>query len=434
MPMKRIALALILCAVTVAAQAAVKIEHWVAPSGARVYFVETHVLPIVDIQVDFAAGSAYDPASKVGLASLTRSLLDAGAGGMSEESIADKLADTGARLSGATELDRANLSLRTLSSRAERDAALNLMRAIVQQPEFSAPALAREKARTIASIKDEDTRPDSIAIKRFYAALYPGHPYGYNATAETVSAIGRDDVASFHRNYYSAARSSVAIVGDVTRADAEAIAQKLTDGLPATGAGPAATVPEVTLPQRETVKVAHPATQSHIYVGVPGLKREDPDYFPLLVGNYILGGGGFESRLLNEVREKRGYAYSAYSYFLPNKQLGPFEIGLQTKRNQSEDAIKVVDDTLKAFLTKGPTEDELKRAKQNIVDGFALRIDSNKKLLDYVSMIGFYGLRLDYLEDYPKEVAKVTAAQIRDAFARRIRPENMVTVIVAGKG
>jgi zinc protease len=193
-------------------------------------------------------------------------------------------------------------------------------------------------------------------------------------------------------------------------------------------------VPEVTLPQQETVKVAHPATQSHIYVGVPGLKRDDPDYFPLLVGNYILGGGGFESRLLNEVREKRGYAYSAYSYFLPNKQLGPFEIGLQTKRNQSEEAIKVVDDTLKAFLKKGPTDDELKRAKQNIVDGFALRIDSNKKLLDYVSMIGFYGLRLDYLENYPKEVAKATAAQIRDAFARRIRPENMVTVIVAGKG
>lgn len=432
--MKRIALALVLCVVTVAAQAAVKIEHWVAPSGARVYFVETHVLPIVDIQVDFAAGSAYDPADKVGLASLTRGLLDAGAGGMSEESIADKLADTGARLSGATDLDRANLSLRTLSSRAERDAALDLLRAIVQQPEFPAQALAREKARTVANIKDEDTRPDSIAIKRFYTALYPGHPYGYNATAETVSAISRDDVASFYRGYYSAARSSVAIVGDVTRAEAEAIAQKLTEGLPAASAVAAATVPEVTLPQRETVKVAHPATQSHIYVGVPGLKREDPDYFPLLVGNYILGGGGFESRLLNEVREKRGYAYSAYSYFLPNKQLGPFEIGLQTKRNQSDEAIKVVGDTLKDFLAKGPTADELKRAKQNIVDGFALRIDSNKKLLDYVSMIGFYGLRLDYLEDYPKEVAKVTAAQIRDAFARRIRPENMVTVIVAGKG
>jgi zinc protease len=429
--MKKFAVALALALTTLAAHAGVKIEHWVAKSGARIYFVETHVLPIVDVRIDFAAGSAYDPADKAGLASLTRSLLDAGAGGLDEEQIADKLADTGAQLSGSTDLDRTALSLRTLSSPAERAAALDLMRKVLQAPTFPAEALAREKARTIAGIKEADTRPDSIASKRFYAALYPNHPYGYNATAESVSRIDREAVAAFYRNFYIAGRSSLAIVGDLSRPEAEAMAEKLTDEL--LPAGAVATVPEVRLPQRETVKVDHPATQSHIYVGVPGLKREDPDYFPLLVGNYVLGGGGFVSRLVDEVREKRGYAYSAYSYFLPNAQLGPFEIGLQTKRDQSDAALKVVDDTLREFLRTGPTEDELKRAKQNIVDGFALRVDSNKKLLEYVAMIGFYGLRLDYLDDYPRQVAKVTVAQIRDAFARRIRPENMVTVIVGGK-
>lgn len=429
--MKKILAALILATMALSAHAAVQIQHWVAKSGARVYFVESHLLPIVDVQVSFGAGSAFDPAAQAGLSGLTRGLLDAGAGEMDEEKIASKLADTGAQLGGSTDLDRATVSLRTLSSAAERTAALDLFQNILQRPTFPADVLAREKARTIASIKEQDTRADSIASKRFYAALYPDHPYGYNATADSIAAIGREDVLRFYRSFYAARRSTVAIVGDLARSEAEAIAEQLTGSLPQGGTDVA--VPEVKLPQRGTVAVSHPATQSHILLGVPGLKRQDPDYYPLLVGNYVLGGGGFVSRLLTEVREKRGYAYSAYSYFLPNKELGPFEIGLQTKRDQSEEALKVVDATLKAFLKDGPTQDEVKRAKQNIVDGFGLRIDSNKKLLDYVSMIGFYGLPLDYLEDYPRQVAKVTAVQIRDAFARRIRPENMVTVIVAGK-
>lgn len=419
-----------LCAATVV-QAAVKIEHWVAPSGARIYFVETHVLPIVDIEISFAAGSGFDPADKVGLASLTRGLLDAGAGDLDEEKIASRLADTGARLSGSTDVDRANLTLRTLSSKAERDAALQLLSVVLQQPRFPAEVLAREKARTIASIEESDTRPGSIAAKRFSAAMYPSHPYGFNATVDTVNRIGRDDLERFYRNYYGAGRSTVAIVGDLSRAEAEAVAQQLTAGLPQGGNG--GSLPEVTLPKSEVVKVSHPASQSHIHVGMPGMRRGDPDYFPLLVGNYILGGGGFVSRLLKEVREKRGYAYSVYSYFEPYKEPGPFEIGLQTKREQSEEALKVVQQTLSEFLKKGPTEEELKSAKRNLVDGFGLRIDSNKKILENVAMIGFYGLPLDYLDEYPKQVDKVTAAQILDAFDRRILPEHLVTVIVAGK-
>jgi zinc protease len=412
------------------AQAQVKIQHWTAPSGARVYFVETRVLPIIDVKIDFAAGSAYDPPEKQGLAALTRSLLDAGAGDLDEEKISGRLVDTGARLGGSADDDRASLTLRTLSSKPEREAAVDLLRTLLQQPNFPAEVLEREKKRLIAGIKEADTRPDSIASKRFTAAIYPGHPYGYQATVDSVGRVDRDDLVRFHRAHYTARRSVVSIVGDLSRGEAEALAQRLTEGLPE--GSDAEPIPEVTLPQREMLRIPHHATQSHIFVGLPAMRRGDPDFFPLLVGNYILGGGGFVSRLTKEVREKRGFAYSVYSHFQPYKRLGPFEIGLQTKREQAEEALKVVDSTLNAFLDKGPTEEELKRAKENLVNGFALRLDSNKKILDHVAMIGFYGLPLDYLDRYPTEVAKVTSAQIRDAFTRRIRPENLVTVVVAG--
>ena len=428
--MKRLLIGMICLAAASLAQAQVKIEHWTTPAGARVYFVETRVLPIIDVQVDFAAGSAYDPADKPGLASLTRSLLDAGAGDLDEEKISGRLVDTGARLGGSADDDRASLTLRTLSSKPEREAAVELVRTLLQQPNFPAAVLDREKKRLIAGIKEADTRPASIGSKRFMAAIYPGHPYGYHATVESVGRIERDDLVRFHSAYYTARRASVSIVGDLSRAEAEALAIRLTDGLPE--GGEAEPIPEVVLPQREKLRIPHHATQSHIFVGLPAMRRGDPDFFPLLVGNYILGGGGFVSRLTKEVREKRGFAYSVYSHFQPYRRLGPFEIGLQTKREQAEEALKVVDTTLAAFLEKGPTEDELKRAKENLINGFALRIDSNKKILDHVAMIGFYGLPLDYLDRYPKEVAKVTSAQIRDAFSRRIRPENLVTVIVAG--
>jgi len=221
----------------------------------------------------------------------------------------------------------------------------------------------------------------------------------------------------------------VSIIGDVSRAEAEAIALRLTEGLPPGGG--ALVPPPVKKPQREVVKVPHPAAQSHVHVGLPAISRSDPDYFPLLVGNYTLGGGGFVSRLMKEVREKRGYAYSVYSYFAPRKLEGPFEIGLQTKREQADAALKVVDQVLTDYIANGPTPQELAAAKKNMVDGLALRMDSNAKLLGYLSAIGFYGLPLTYLDDFPGKVKAVTAEQVKGAFARHVKAENLVTVVVA---
>ncbi|MCK6376245.1 MAG: insulinase family protein, partial [Zoogloea sp.] len=240
------------------------------------------------------------------------------------------------------------------------------------------------------------------------------------------------DLADFHRRNYTSARATVSIVGDVSRAEAEAIANRLVEGLPV-GEAPAATV-NTTVPARQVIRVPHPSAQAHIAVGQPGIRRGDPDFFPLFVGNYILGGGGFVSRLTGEVREKRGYAYSVYSYFAPQRDVGPFQIGLQTKGSQADDALKVVGATLDEFLAKGPTEAELKAAKDNLINGFALRLDSNRKMLDQVAAIGSFGLPLDYLDTWRDKVRAVTAAQIRDAFRSHVSDDKLITVVVGGDG
>jgi zinc protease len=412
------------------AYAGPQIQHWVAPTGAKVYFVESRGLPILDVNIDFVAGGSRSPADKSGVASLTAGLLEAGTAELNEEQIAARLVDLGARLSSGSDNDKASVTLRTLSSTEEKTGALALMRAVLSAPTFPEDALAREKTRSIEALRDAETRPDSIAAKRFTAAIYPDHPYGRMATPESVARIERNDLVQFHQTHYVAGNAVISILGDVSRAEAEAVALQITEALPA--GRPIAPLPAVTLPQRDLVKVDHPASQSHIHIGLPAMKRDaSPDYFALLVGNYTLGGGGFVSRLMKEVREKRGYAYSVYSYFSPHVLPGPFQIGLQTKRSQANAALRVVDEVLADFLAKGPTAEELAAAKKNLVDGQALRIDSNAKLLGYLSLIGFYGLPLDYLDRFPRMVGAVTRDDVKAAFNRYVKPENLVTVIVA---
>ncbi|MEJ5211709.1 MAG: insulinase family protein, partial [Burkholderiales bacterium] len=195
---------------------------------------------------------------------------------------------------------------------------------------------------------------------------------------------------------------------------------------------PPAIAEPIPSPAGQTVRLPHPATQAHILMGQPGMSRLDPDYFPLLVGNYVLGGGGFDSRILKEIRQKRGLAYSAYSYFLPLAQPGPLIMGVQTKKEDAPEVLRVLKETVSRFVTEGPTGAELAQARNNIVLGFPLRMDSNRKILDFLGVIGFYDLPLTWLDDYPKAVARVTAAQVRDAFRRRVLPEKMVTVVVGG--
>ena len=434
MSAKRVFVFLLALLLSPAVWAGLNIQHWTTPQGARVYFVENHDLPMLDVSVDFSAGSARDSKEKSGLAGLTRQLMGLGAGPYSERDISERLADVGAILGGRLDADRAGFTLRTLSGATERDQALSVLAAILSAPRFEADIVEREKARLIAGIEEAATQPESIGAKAFQAAIYGSHPYALDESGEvaTVTALTRDDLAAFHRGYYVAKNMAVALMGDITRAEAETLASNLAAGLPAGEAPPE--IPPVEMPAKGVEQVIpHHATQSHLFMGQPGMTREDPDYFPLYVGNYVLGGGGFDSRLTESIRQKKGLAYSVYSYFSPMDRKGPFLIGLQTRRDATREAVDTARAELARYLAEGPSDAELEQAKNNIVGGFPLRIDSNKKILEYLAVIGFYRLPLDWLDTYSAKVAAVTREDILRAFRARIHPEAMMTVIVGGQ-
>jgi zinc protease len=351
--------------------------------------------------------------------------------GFDENQIAERLADVGAEINGRFDMDRAGYGLRTLSSARERDEAVEVLLRILQAPTFPQPIFEREKERVLAALKESDTKPETIADREFKRLLYGEHPYSLRGSGEidTVARLTRDDLMGFYRRHFSAREAVVSIIGDLSRDRARTIAEQLTSGLKA--AAPLPALPPVPrLAEEQTSRIAHPATQAHILIGQPGITRLDLDYFPLWVGNYVLGGGGFASRLNEEIRQKRGFAYSAYSYFSPLAQQGPFQIGLQTRKDQAEEAVKVAHDTLAKFVADGPTEQEFEAAKQNIVGGFPLRIDSNRKIHEYLTLIGFYRLPPNYLDDFPARIDAVTLAEVKDAWHRRINPARMVTVVV----
>ncbi|MGQ9685689.1 MAG: M16 family metallopeptidase [Thiobacillaceae bacterium] len=416
------------------AWAGLKIQHWTTAGGARVYFVENHELPLLDVSVTIPAGSARDTRERSGLAMMTHQVMNLGAGVWSEQEIAERLADVGAILSGHFDQDRAGFSLRTLSSDREREQALSLLRAVLTAPRFEAAILARERARAVAGLKEAATQPQYLGEKAFQAAVFGDHPYALDESGEidALERLSREDLIAFHRLYYRAANATIAIMGDIGRAEAERLAEALTAGLPPGEASPP--IPPVRAGGQGSEQVIpHPATQSHLFIGLPGMKRGDPDFFPLVVGNYILGGGGFDSRIMNEVRQKRGLAYSAYSTFQPWQELGPFMMGLQTRREATQEAVRVVRETLEQFLRDGPTEAELAQAKNYLIGSFPLRLDSNRKILDHLAVIGFYRLPLDWLDNYASQVEAVTREDILRAFRSRIRPEAMHTVIVGGQ-
>ena len=410
---------------------AAPVQTWTTPEGTRVYFIETHALPIVDVQVAFLAGSAFDPVDKPGLASLTASLLDQGAGQRNEKEVAETLADIGAQLSNGAGLDSATISLRTLSDAPRQSMALSLLADVLARPQFDAAVFKRDQARSIAALKESLTKPQTLTQRAYMAAIYPDHPYGRLVTPASLGKISRSDLVAFWQAHYSAARASVALVGDLTRTEAEALVQNLIAALPADQASVTRTLPAPVATQASVVRVDHPASQAHLLVGMPSVARDDPEQIALQVGNYTLGGGGFVSLLTKAVREDRGYAYSVYSYFQPQLAAGPFTIGLETKRAQADDALKVVNSVLDNFIKHGPTAAQLKAAQDNIAGGFALRIDSNSKLAANLGVMAFYGLPADWLEKYPERVRALTPEAVRAAFQKHVAPANLVTVRTA---
>jgi len=424
--------AVLACAAYGSAYAGPEVESWQAASGARVLYVASRPLPMLDVAVDFPGGSSRDLPQQSGVASMTLRMMGKGTKSLDENRISEQLASVGARLSPRFDLDRSGYVLRTLSDPNARDVALEVLRGIVVSPSFPADVLEREKARTIAAIEEGNTRPGVIAELTFNRLIYGAHPYGAPDSGEpdSVAALKRDDLMAFHRRYYVAHDAVVTIVGDVSKLEAKRIAEDLTRDLPRANEPLAALPPVAPLTTSTEVVIPHAASQAHIYIGMPGVRRGDPDYFPLWIAGQILGGGGMTSMLNEELREKRGLTYSAFSYFSPYSLPGPFAIRLQTRKDQAWQALDVAMTTLQRFVADGPTEEQLQAAKRYVIGGFALNIDSNAELVGYVAMVGFYQLPLDYLDRFPEQISKVTLSEVNDALRRRLDPSKMVTVVV----
>ena len=412
------------------ASASPKIQTWQTANGAKVLFVPAPELPMVDVRMVFDAGSARD-GDKPGVTTFTNSLLSQGAGDWSAQQIAERMENVGANLELGALRDMAWVAVRTLTEPDAMQTALQTMAVVLADPRFDTKDVERERQSILASLLQDEQSPGDVGQKALYRKVFGRHPYAEDpkGTRESVTQIQREDLIATHRRLYVARNAVVAIVGAVERKQAEAIADQISKGLP-TGehAPPLPDVPPLT--QGTEFKLEFPSTQAHIYIGQPGMKRSDEHYFPLYVGNHVLGGSGLVSLLSKEVREQRGLSYSVYSYFLPMRQTGIFMVGLQTKNAQAQEALQVVNRTLQRFIDEGPTEEQLKAAKQNITGGFPLRIASNSKIVEYLAVIGFYDLPLDYLATFNDKVEAVTTAQIRDAFQRRLHPDRMITVLL----
>jgi zinc protease len=301
------------------------------------------------------------------------------------------------------------------------------------QPDFQPTDFERVRQQMLVALKYKDQSPENIAENTFYQTLYGNHPYAIDVqgSKEAVATLKIEEVKAFYQRHYVAKNAVIAIVGAIDKARATTLANQLTQSLPAGEIAPP--LPQPTeLTEAKTIQRVYPATQTTVYLGQLGVARKDPDYFSLYVGNHILGGSGLVSRLSEQIREQRGLVYSTNSYFYPYRVTGAFVLQLQTRNDQTNTALQVAIETVKNFVATGPTEAELTAAKQNIIGGFPLRIDSNKEKLAYVATIGFYDLPLDYLEKFPAQIEAVTVESIKAAFNRKIHLDKLLTVTVGG--
>jgi zinc protease len=422
------------------AWAGLPIEHWNHASGAQVYLVQSMGIPMVDLQLDFDAGDRRSPVDKTGLAGVMASSMRNGVkaapglNALDENALGEAWADLGASFSASAGSDRLTFALRSLTYPDVLSQAIALAARQLGEPAFPEKLWQRDRPKLIASIKEANTRPATVVGRAFGKAVYGDHPYGRETSESDLNNISSADMQALHAQAVRSCYARISLVGAVDRAQADALVAKLLERLPrgdCPGLAPVQEVQPLSSPSEQ--RIAFDSAQAHVLVGQPGIKRSSPDYFALLVGNHILGGGGFTARLTEEVREKRGLTYGIYSGFSPGLHAGAFTINLQTRPDQAQQALDLVRAELQRFLSEGPTEQELQAAKDNLIGGFALRIDSNRKLLDNVANIAWNQLPLDYLDTWTDQVQRMTTKDIREAFSRTLQAQNMVTVVLGGK-
>ena len=422
------------------AVAGIPIVHWTQPSGAQVFLVQSPAIPMVDMRLEFDAGSRRDPVGKAGLASLMAGSLADGvrASGrdkaLDENGLGEAWADLGAAFSAGAGPDRLSISLRSLTDPELLAKAIALAARQLADPAFPAATWHRDRLKWIAALREADTRPATQAARAFNRAVYGDHPYGAELTEASLKQIGVQDMAALHARMLRPCYAKVSVVGALNQAQTDALVTQLLARLPSGGCSALPAVAEVQ-PLRAAQKktVAFVSAQAHVLLGQPGYARSDPDHFALLVGNHILGGGGFTARLTQEVREKRGLSYSVDSQFAPGLHARAFVVSLQTRPDQAGQALQVAREVLTTFVQEGPTESELQAAKDHLIGGFPLLLDGNQKLLENVAGLAWNGMPLDYLDTWTQQVQRLSTADVRAAFARKLQPERMVSVVLGGE-
>lgn len=413
---------------TASYSAAFKTETWETPQGTRVVFYQAMNIPMLDIYTAFRAGSAQDKQA-YGLSALTTRLLNQGTKQHDASQLAEQLADTGAQYEAQSSRDMSVQHLRTLTDPLALDKAVNLFSLILTRPDFQQDAVNREKNQLLIALAQSQESPSEVAGNAFFKALYGNHPYAHpiNGTKETLKTLNAWQVRQFYKQYFVASNAVMVLVGAIDSATAHTLAQRITADLPTGQRAPE--VPRAAaLTQAEQVSIAFPSTQTVLQLGQLGITHQDPDYFPLLVGNYILGGGTLVSRLGLEVREKQGLTYGISSQFLPMPGEGPFFISLTTKNDQANQALTLTEKTLTEFVKSGPNAEELAAAKQYLTGSFPLSLANNASIASMLLRIAFYNLPQDYLTTYTAHIEQVTLEDIRRAFDKHVHPQILLLI------
>lgn len=407
-----------------------KTEKWHTANGVQVVFYPAMEVPMLDVSLAFGAGSAYD-GQHYGLSSLTSHMLNQGNAGQDATAVAEALADNGAQFSIETSRDMVILNLRTLVSKDALAQSSTTFAQIINHPDFPDEAFTREKKQLLMAIEQGKESPEEVADLKFFSALYQQHPYAHpvNGNKKTLNAINKNQLLEFYHRYYVGTNAVLVMVGSIDSQTAHQLAEQLTQELPK--GTPAPTVAQATqLTQAEKLNTSFPSSQTMIRLGQIGIDHQNPHYFPLMVGNYILGGGSLVSRLAIEVREKRGLTYGVDSQFAPMPGEGPFLISLSTRNEQAQQALDIIQKVLHNYLTTGPSEKELQAAKQYLTGSFPLSLASNRTIATLLLRMTFYHLPDNYLDTYIARINAVTQDEIKAAFKQQVNPEKLLLVTV----
>ncbi|MEX0431245.1 M16 family metallopeptidase [Spiribacter insolitus] len=406
------------------------IQEWETESGSQVLFVERHELPIVDVRLAFDAGSARDD-GQAGLARMTSNLLLEGTTERNAGEIAREFERYGARVSTDSGRDTGQVSLRALSEAERLDPVIDNMADVIANADFPGDAVDRVRQQMLLGLQQAQSSASSLAEKAFARAIYGDHPYAAppGGTLESVEAIDRQAVVDFHRRYYTANNATIVIVGDLDRARAEAIAERLSAALP-DGESPEP-LPEVKLPETaQTVRLPFEAEQTHVIIGQPSVRQGSDAYYPLYLGNHILGGGGLTSILAERMREERGLSYSSSSRITSGARRGRFQMATQVRNDALGEALEVMRGSLGELRDQGPSAERLDASKRNITGSFPLQLDSNRDLLGYVTSIGFHDLPHDYLQRFVDRIDGLDGDDVQSALQTHLDPARSVTVLV----